>query len=172
MGLFNRTTAPFLDPDDEAWIIETLAWLDRQIEPDGWLLSRPVVLPTTEFFPPTELAGHERALFVFNCVRRHMDMLDWRCTLTPQPPRPDLSNAGIPFHGLMHENGAAGTFRTEGDTAVITYDPAEVAHPMRLIAILAHELSHYRLAAIEETPPRRPGLGRARDRPYGACVWL
>jgi hypothetical protein len=153
MRFFSRTPAPFLDADDEAWIIGVFAWLDRWVEPAGWLLSRPMVLPTPALFPATELAGHERAAFVFDYVRRHMGMADWDCTLVAQPPRPGLGLAGIPFHGAMQVQGAAGTFSTEGNAAVISYDPAEIGRPMRLIAILTHELAHYRLAAIAEAPP-------------------
>ncbi len=151
--LFSRAARTFLDGEDERWILETFAWLNHQIQPCGWLASRPVILPTSEFFPPTELEGQGRAEFIFDCVRRHMGMLDWACTLVAQPRRREMSLPGIPFHGLMHQEGAAGTFGQEGNAAVITYDPGELAHPIRLIAVLAHELAHYRLAAISADIP-------------------
>jgi len=158
MGLFKKTADSFLDQDDEAWIVETFAWLTHRIQPLGALLPRPPVLPTSEFFPVTDCSGHDRAAFIFDCVRRHMDMLDWDCQLVAQPERPPLSIAGIPFHGPMQSSAPAGTFGTDGNTVVITYDPAEIARPKRLIAILAHELAHYRLAAIAEDVPGGPDL--------------
>jgi hypothetical protein len=158
MGLFSRPAASFLDRDDETWVIETLGWLDAHIDPPGWLLSRPTVLPTPTFFPPTDLTGHQRAAFIFDTVRGHMGMRDWNCELVAQPPRPSLAIPGIPYHGGIQQGGAAGTFGISGNVALITYDPAEIARPMTLIAIFAHELAHYRLAGLAERPPGGPDL--------------
>lgn len=158
MGLFSRPAASFLDHDDETWVIETLAWLDMHIDPPGWLLSRPTVLPTPAFFSPTDLTGHQRAAFIFDTVRGHMGMRDWNCELVAQPPRRELAIPGIPFHDAIWQAGAAGTFGMNGNAALITYDPAEIAHPIRLIAIFAHELAHYRLAGLREPPPGGPEM--------------
>ncbi len=153
MRFFAKSPKPFLDAEDEAWIIETFAWLNANIASPRWLPARPTILPTAAFFPPTELQGHARAAHIFDSVRAHMGMSAWECQLVSQTPRSGLALPGIPFHALTSQTGAAGTFGMDGNAAIITYDPAELAHPMRLIAIFAHELSHYRLASVPELPP-------------------
>ncbi len=48
----------------------------------------------------------------------------------------------------------AGTFRiATGQTPTVTYDPALLARPIELVAVLAHELCHYALLIPPEAPP-------------------
>lgn len=103
---------------------------------------------TPDFFPATEATGHERALHIFSCVKKLADMNDWPCALVPQAER--VNRRVGEFAVLKIEKGdlPVGTFSISQDKATITYDPATVATPARLVATLAHELSHYKLHTL------------------------
>jgi hypothetical protein len=53
----------------------------------------------------------------------------------------------------VHGKHALGTFSVEGNGVQISYVPALLAHPERLIATFAHELAHYLLATAPTSPP-------------------
>jgi hypothetical protein len=153
MALFQRKH--FLDADDDAWHLETWLWLLRNHGGVARLKARPLVRPTREFFPPTEAAGHERAVHVFARIKQLAGMsdTDWPCILEAQPERPKdrVAQLGI----VKSDKGALplGTYGTIGNNVVITYDPALVSDPGSLVATLAHELSHYLLDATPGMPP-------------------
>jgi hypothetical protein len=158
MRFFKSRPSHFLEPEQEDWQIETLLWLAKHMGGTRWLADQQIVLPNRQFFPATDLHGHEKACFVLDCVRRQMAMRDWPCNLIAQPERPDLVLPGMPFVASARTSRAAGTFAVSGNTVDITYDPGEINSPWRLIAIMAHELAHYRLATIPEPPPGAPDL--------------
>jgi hypothetical protein len=83
-----------------------------------------------------------------------MGMGEWDCVLvqkggTQAKLQSALSNAGVIGETSTHE--AAGTF-SAGDRVTITYAPKSLADPQVLVALFAHELSHYLLAATSEAP--------------------
>lgn len=142
----------FLDRDDEDWQFETWRWLLQQGGGIDGLRGRPLVLPTREFFPPTEATGHARAEYLFALVKQLAGMDEWRCRLVAQPRRPDLRVGAVT--AMQAVAGApAGTFGADGNQVVITYDPAGIDRPMALIATLIHELAHYWLATLPDLPP-------------------
>jgi hypothetical protein len=51
------------------------------------------------------------------------------------------------------DHAPAGTFGTDGNEVVITYQPADVADPAKLIATFIHELAHYLLATRRSESP-------------------
>ena len=59
----------------------------------------------------------------------------------------------------LYASGPAGTFGLAGNTAEITYDRAYLGQPWRLVAVMAHELAHFRLSVVRESPPGGPDLG-------------
>src|SRR5262249_7883751 len=118
------------------------------------LRSRPLVGATREFFPPTDAEGHERAVHVFECVKKHAGMTEWPCILEPQPERPESRVAELGVVKSHKGRLPLGTYGVEGNKVVITYDPALVHDPSALVATLAHELSHY---LIDGTPGMPPG---------------
>lgn len=142
----------FLDPEDEQWQIELWRWFlghfGRKVDFD----KTPLVLPTREFFPPTDKQGHERAGHVFECVKRLARMAGWPCRLGPQPDRP---NPVVGTYTVLKPitQGPGGTFGWDGDEVMITYDPAAMQQPGKLVAILAHELAHYLLAGLHNDIP-------------------
>ena len=60
----------------------------------------------------------------------------------------------------IQSNAPSGTFRIYDGRAIVSYATDLIADPRQLIAVLAHELCHYRLAIIEEPPP---GGGQAHE---------
>jgi len=153
MGWWLFGSRRFLDADDEAWQLETWAWLLRQFGRHRGPREAALVTPTREFFPPTELQGHDRAEHVFACVKQHAGMADWPCELLAQPRRPER-RIGV-FWALQPagKDMPLGTFAARGNLAVISYDPAMLDDPQNLIATLAHELAHYLLHSVAELPP-------------------
>lgn len=142
----------FLDPEDEAWQIDLWRWfLDRFGNLDDLKLS-PLVLPTGQFFPPTDKKGHERAEHIFACVKRLSRMPEWPCRLAAQPESPELLvGTYVALKPITHAPG--GTFGFDGEEVMITYDPATISDPGKLIAILSHELAHYLLASLRQEIP-------------------
>jgi hypothetical protein len=139
---FHKRT--FLDPDVEAWQIDTWRFFLRTFGGLADLRQSPLVLPNREFFPPTDKTGRERAEVIFDCVKRLARMPDWPCRLEAQPRRPELSVGDLAtLKPITH--APAGTFGFEGNEVVITYQPADIDNPGVLIATLAHELAHYLL---------------------------
>lgn len=136
----------FLDADVEAWHLQTWQDLISRFAADVSLPETPLVRPTREFFPPTDATGHERALHVFDSIRRAMKIEDWPCELEAQSPRRGGQRVAE-FVTLPHDQSPNGTFRVEPDgRVVITYAPDLVDRPADLVATLAHELAHYLLA--------------------------
>jgi len=143
---------PFLEAEAEEWQIETWQWLLQHLGPLRGQDQAPIVTPTRAFFPPSDAAGHARAEHIFAAVKRHAGMADWECRLVAQSRRPEARVGDIA--ALQFSGGhALGTFGLAGNEVVITYDPAGLDNPIQLIATMAHELAHYRLAALAEEPP-------------------
>jgi hypothetical protein len=150
VGLFGPSR--FLDADVEDWLLETWAWLMANLGGMTRLSATPLVLPTREFYPPTEAAGHERALYVFEQTKRLMSIDEWDCRLEAfDTPRED-QDIGM-YAKLAPGKRANGTFRIEEGEVIISYANALTDDPRRLIATLAHELSHYVLATIRKPIP-------------------
>jgi len=147
---FGRGT--FLDPDDEEWQVETWRWFLDQFGGLSDLRHSSLILPTRQFFPPTEKTGEGRAEHIFECVKRLARMPDWPCRLIAQPHRPDLRvSDAVALKPITHS--PAGTFGFDGDSVVISYDPADLDNPGQLIATLAHELAHYLLLGLRNDIP-------------------
>jgi len=152
MGLWPFGGGSYLDADDEAWQIETWRWFLKEYGDLAHLRRTPLVTPTRAFFPPTELSGEGRAEHIFGCVKRLAGMEDWHCRLIAQPARAELRVGDVTaLKPISHP--PAGTFSFDGNEAVISYQPADVADPLKLIATFSHELAHYRLANLRREIP-------------------
>ena len=152
MALWPWKSSGFLKPEEEDWQAATWGWFLKNLGGLDDLRLSALVTPNAEFFPATTAAGHERALAIFTHVKQHARLDDWACELIEQPSAPNL-HLGEGASQVFDQQDPAGTFSVEGDTAVITYDPALVGDPMKLIATFAHELGHYLLGTIEDPPP-------------------
>jgi len=142
-----------LTADDEEWQLETWRFLLEQLGGIDDLRSLPLVLPTKEFFPPTEAQGHPRVEHVFAQVKSLMGLKEWHCRLEAQPDKPDAKVSDAAYLKFENKTGSpAGTFGLEGNEVLITYDPGLESDPVGLVATLAHELSHYLLSTKDEPP--------------------
>jgi hypothetical protein len=150
VGLFGSAT--FLDAEDEAWQVETWGWFLKAFGGRARLKRAPLVTPSREFFPPTDAQGEARAAHIFESVKLLAGMRKWECRLMAQPHRADLKVGAL--QTLKPVTWApAGTFSHDGNQATITYQPADIAEPAKLIATFIHELAHYLLAARPDEPP-------------------
>ena len=145
----NRT---FLDADVEAWQRETWQWFLATFGGIADLKKSKLVLPTREFFPSTDKQGHERAEYIFECIKHLARMPEWPCRLVAQPRRAELSVGDLAaLKPITH--APSGTFGFEGNEVVITYQPADIDNPGMLIATLVHELAHYLLLRWRKEVP-------------------
>jgi len=153
LGLFGARRP--LGRDEFEWQMAAWQWLAEQFGGMEALAASPLVLPTTDWFPHSELRGFDRALELFDQVRRPVGMADWPCTLEAgHSDRPTALGGTLHLdHGRRH--APAGTFQLHRAraSAIITYDPKLLKDPPALIATYAHELAHYRLASARTPPP-------------------
>lgn len=142
----------FLDPDDEAWHLDTWRCLLENFGGMTRLKRAPLVKPTREFFPPTDASGEGRAEHIFHCVKQIAGMSDWPCKLLAQPHSPQ-ARVGEIAALKFEKSSPLGTFSAKDGEATITYDPKSVTEPATLVATFIHELAHYRLANIRVLLP-------------------
>lgn len=165
--LFNRSP---IDRDMRDWIIEKYAFLARSIGPAPWHRRLPLILPTLDFFPRNDAEGHAKAEWLFETVKRLMEMGLWECELEALPDDIDVKVSEVFY--LQTDSQPGGVFVAEkegaGDSAQkeavenqendpgepvtddvykvkILYNPSSIKNPSALISIFAHELSHYLL---------------------------
>jgi len=146
---------PMVDAEASDWILRTFRWALEQFGTDVFYEHIILVTPTSEHFPDVAGDGHQKALRVFECVRRLSGMQDWPCELVAQ--RPDV-NTVVDSVTLIQDppKTPAGTFSVSEDEdpkVVITYNPAMLQHPQALVATLAHELAHYLGRGADGPPP-------------------
>jgi len=143
----------FLDPDVEDWCLETRGWLLANLGGMNRFRHVPLVTASREFFPPTDTVGHERALYIFDCVRAHMSMLEWPVELEAVERLEARQRVGTYAMLQRSATAANGTFRIEDGKVVITYATDLIGDTRQLIKTLSHELSHYLLATIRKPIP-------------------
>jgi hypothetical protein len=107
--------------------------------------------PNHADFPPSGLTGAAAAQHDFDLVKGKCGMATWPTRLVVQRPRPQL--AATSAHNGIFVDDPGGTFRFDGETAVITYDPALVEMRQQMLFTFAHELAHYALSGAETAPP-------------------
>ena len=142
-----------VDADTAQWHIDNFAWLVATFGGNAAFAESVLVLPKPGFFPTDGQEGHVRALHILERVKYYCGMKDWPVDLVPDHnPAADRSS---PFSVAMpvHGKHAQGTFSVAGNAVQISYVPALLAHPERLIATFAHELAHYLLATAPTSPP-------------------
>jgi hypothetical protein len=166
MGLFGKST--FLEKELEAWSLETWAWLMRALGGGARLKESQLVLASKDFFPPTETDGDERALYLFEWVKKWMGMAEWPCALEAYDRAP--ANAQVAEFGFVRGPGEpAGTFRVEEGAVIVSYARDQIAQPRVLIATLAHELAHYQVSGALMKGPM-PGGMDAHELTTELCV--
>lgn len=141
--------------ESQEWIVEAVGWLVAEMGPVVGL-PRPLILPTVAHFPVattgTRVAIAER-LFEHLCL--HAGLEPSRFRVAPHGSV-EATLADLPFALVPTEPEPAATFRRSPSPDVpheITYHPELLADPVRLVAILAHGLSHAVLTRARTEPP-------------------
>jgi hypothetical protein len=120
-------------PREQRWIEESMTLFRRELGP-----GRPVVLATD--FPGPYLVDD---VFRRVCGYAEVDPEPITVELYGGGEEAELARAaGLDFRSST----AAGDYRREGGRAIVGIDVASAAHPARLVATIAHELAHHRLA--------------------------
>jgi hypothetical protein len=143
---------PLVSAEEEDWQIACFEWLLRNTGGFGRFANAVAVLPTDAFFPQKGLRFPVLQLAIFEQIKAHAGMREWRCAVEVQQPDPNaqVSRATI----VQNMPGSpAGTFRRTVAGALITYNPTLLSDPMAFIATMAHELAHFLLSEIQEPPP-------------------
>ena len=151
MGLFGPRLP--IDKDELEFQVATFKWLGREF---GSVADRPLVLPTSDFFPAPS-GGTPRIQALFDNVRHAAGMAGWPCELRAgREDRP--SRVGLALL-LRHEGAPApcGTFQVAGpdggQRVIITYNPSLAADTDAMVATFAHELGHYLMSTAKSDPP-------------------
>jgi hypothetical protein len=145
ISLFNPRCP--VEERERTWIEQSLEWLRGQfgVAP----LNVPVILPTSEYFPPPFSGSDGDVRAVVRSVARYMGVQ----TDVDVEFSEDLDQAER--FTRLHP-GEAGTFLSSGADGgytdadahgppVVTIDRSNVSHPARLLAVIAHELGRVRL---------------------------
>lgn len=135
---------------ERAWIEESLAWLRGQFG-DG-VLRREVLLPSDEFFPGAYTGSPHDIRRVFGVLRRHFGVEAGAVTLDVTDDDDHELAEHVP-HYVRNGPGVAGTYGRDSRLIVVRGELGRT--PMALVATLAHELGHARLAGEGRTGPGR-----------------
>ena len=152
MAFWNSHKSP-LEKDDEEWQLACWPWLLKHVVDPDWIRSTPLILPTDEFFPPTQAHGKERAEHVFKCVCDLTGVADWPFDLVEQDQavNPVLAQLAVVQNAPV---SPLGTFYVKpNDRLQVTYNPALVDEPVQLIATFAHEVSHALMLMVDRSSP-------------------
>lgn len=148
MGWFTPTCP--VRPQEQEWIDTSTAWLREQFGPD--IRDRPVVLPTTEFFPEPFDTTREDVDTVFAqvCGHLHLDPGDLDVEYVT-----DIDPTAHPLTTSSHSGAAAHYHRRDG-RGVVTIRLTPNLKLVPLIATIAHELCHELLIGHAGVAPDRP----------------
>ncbi|ATW03577.1 hypothetical protein [Sphingorhabdus sp. YGSMI21] len=155
MGLFGPKSP--LDTDEWDWQLASFKWLIMEF---GGIERHPanrLVLPEESFFPKTSTDPSRKAQEIFEQVKMLAGMGDWPTRLV----QGDQTREMVLESGQMvkHDSHApAGEYRLlkadDGEYyAQISFNPAQLGDPTKLIATFAHELSHYLMSTAKTAPP-------------------
>lgn len=130
---------------ERTWIQDSVEWFRGQFGEGP--LTAPVILPTSEYFPPPFSGSDEDVRALVGKVAGYMGVhadVDVAFSADLDHAR-DLTRL-IPG-GRSQVSGAAGVYTGtgEGGRPVLTIDRANASQPDRLVAVIAHELGHVRL---------------------------
>jgi hypothetical protein len=137
---------PVVDPDTAEWHADNFAWLVESFGGNEAFSESALVLPKSGFFPSEGEEGHSKALRIFERVKLYCGMEKWPVELVPDDNPAAMDQGTLSLASPVHGKHARGTFSATKGAVQISYTPALLAKPRRLIATLAHELAHYLLA--------------------------
>ena len=133
----------------QAWVEKSLARL-TDLFPEERVEDRPVVLPTAEFFPndiqPTEESLRDTLGRVCVFLRVDPQAIALEIFDDLEEEVTDSLRQSLP-HWEGESKGAVGTYREdrEAEKFQVSVKRSQLAEPLSLVAVLAHELAHVRL---------------------------
>jgi hypothetical protein len=151
MALFG-TGCP-VDERERTWIHDSMAWLRAQFGDAP--LTAPVILPTSDWFPPPYSGSEADVRAVVSRVAGYMGARpDVRVRFSDEHDH----MAGLrDVYGGPARSFALGQYSQAGDArAIITIERSNVRDPAQLLATVAHELGHARLLGEERITGDRP----------------
>ena len=143
---------PLVDADTAEWHAHNFAWLVRQFGGSQAFAETKLVLPRPGFFATDGEQGHALAVRIFDQVKHYCAMTDWEVDLVPDD-NPLAEPGRVSLAMIAPQKHALGTFAVAGNRIQISYVPALLQRPDRLVATFAHELAHCLLATAAEPPP-------------------
>jgi hypothetical protein len=146
---------PTIDADDEEWQLAAWRWLLDSLGGKAGLKNLPSKYPRQADFPRSGLSGHEHVVFVFAhiCQLLSLDATSFELLSQEESIDPHLGHLAV-VQNVPRD--PAGTYRSDGNRHLITYDPASARDLEQLIAVLIHELCHPLLFSIPTAPPGGP----------------
>ncbi|HEY6276233.1 MAG TPA: hypothetical protein VIX86_07860 [Streptosporangiaceae bacterium] len=152
MALFGHE-CPVEDRERD-WIQDNLEWFRGQFG-DG-PLSAPVILPTSEYFPPPYSGSDEDVRGAVRRVAGYMGVqAEVGVEFSDDLDHGESLQRLVPM-GISQVRGAAGEYTASASgSPVITIDRANTGAPARLLAVIAHELGHVRLLGEGRVPADR-----------------
>lgn len=131
------TRSPLHDPREKAWVESRMQWLSEQFGVDV-LRNAKVLLPTEEHFPEPFTGQREDA-------ERVLKRLCQQLQIQPEGIELRFEAAEKVSPHVRRGGHAAATWHEEDGGTVITLVESVLTDPEKLLATLAHELSHHRL---------------------------
>lgn len=149
-----------LPRDDEIkWLFDVYRWLLQSTGGMSAFRSTELVVLDRVQGAVAGLKGPELAEATFRLVKELAGMQEWPCTLsmTPDTRYGKLDALGLlvgPDHSFEPPH-FSGTFerRENQGKVIITYNESLLGNGPALVAVFAHELSHYLLDSFEHVPP-------------------
>lgn len=136
LGLFKRRYEVSAEICD--WIEDSFDWAQKTAI---FTPQTPLILPTKEFFPAQKGEPDHVVKGLVENLKPMIGVADLDISVAPLDVLPDE---------LRHQYGqtseVAGTWQGDFEGGLIRYDPTLIRKPMALIAMLAHELMHQRMA--------------------------
>jgi hypothetical protein len=142
-----------IDPDEREWIDESLAWFGEEF--GSAALSRPVILPTPEFFPGRYAGALPEVRAVVRRLCGYLDVDPDRIRVEVEPDDGAGPGGAMPAY-LRHGTRSVGNYRVRDGKGLITIAGRMARVPMALVATVAHELCHELLLGGERIDPERP----------------
>ncbi|MGL4488662.1 MAG: hypothetical protein ACRCU5_04370, partial [Rhizobiaceae bacterium] len=143
---------PTINEDDEQRQLEAWRWLIDNLGGLDVLAAKPTQCPSHKDFPKSGLSGHQHVAHVFGQIAQKIGVDPNSFKLVAQDTAIDAVVgplavvANVP---LM----PAGTYQLDGNSHLVSYDPALARDLEKLIGTLAHEICHPILFNIPTAPP-------------------
>lgn len=141
---------------ERTWIEESIEWLRGEF--GAAPLNVPVILPTSEYFPPPFSGSDADVRAVVRSVARYMGVqADIDVQFSEDLDHAETLARLFPGGTTFRSPGAAGDY-THADADglhVVTIDRSSVGEPARLLAVIAHELGYVRLFGERRTSTDR-----------------